>query len=222
MRSMHDAHLRTRAVRFRVEENASIDEIATWLALPRTTVFHWLRDHPIDRGARPPSAARLRASAENARRAKVKRDAAYAEGLDQWPELSEQPGFRDFVVLYIAEGYKRNRNVVQICNSDAAVMRVAQCWLPRLTSRRLSYAVQVHADQDLDAVRNHWGTALGIQEESIKLQRKSNSGQLGGRRWRSEHGVLSIAVGDTYLRSRLSAWIDQVRGGWLASSLDGV
>ena len=102
---MHDEHIRRRAIRFRTEENASIDEIAEWLSLSRTTVYHWLRDHPIDRGARPaPTEARLRASAANAARALAKREAAYQRGLAEWPELSRDPSFRDFVVLYIAEG----------------------------------------------------------------------------------------------------------------------
>ena len=43
----------------RTECNFSIDEIAERLALPRTTIFHWVRDLPIDRGARPRTLAQL-------------------------------------------------------------------------------------------------------------------------------------------------------------------
>jgi hypothetical protein len=45
-------------------------------------------------------------------------------------------------------------------------------------------------------------------------QRKSNSGQLRGRTWRSEHGVLTVCVNDTALRARLQGWIELVRDDW--------
>jgi hypothetical protein len=78
----------------------------------------------------------------------------------------------------------------------------------------LTYSIQYHADQNLDQLRKHWGEVLGIDGSCIQLQRKSNSGQLTGRRWRSAYGVLSICVSDTYLRSRLQAWIDRIREDW--------
>ena len=46
------------------------------------------------------------------------------------------------------------------------------------------------------------------------MQRKSNSNQLAGRTWRSEHGVLAVNVNDTLLRARMSAWMDSLREGW--------
>lgn len=46
------------------------------------------------------------------------RDDAYAEGQRSFDQLSEAPTFRDFVVLYMAEGYKHSPNRVSICNSD--------------------------------------------------------------------------------------------------------
>ncbi len=35
------------------------------------------------------------------------RDEAYALGRAEFGDLAARPSFRDFVVLYIAEGYKR-------------------------------------------------------------------------------------------------------------------
>ena len=42
------------------------------------------------------------------------------------------------------------------------------------------------------------------------------SGSGGGflRSWRSRYGVLTVTVGDTYLRARLQAWIDCLREIW--------
>ena len=68
--------------------------------------------------------------------------------------------------------------------------------------------------QDLEELRSYWGGVLGIDGSSIQMQRKSNSGQLQGRIWRSRYGVLTVVVSDTYFRSRLQAWIDRIKDDW--------
>src|SRR3954447_16248040 len=64
-----------------------------------------------------------------------------------------------------------------------------------------------HADQDVDELRDFWARLLRIDPADIRLQRKSNSHQLTGRRWRFRWGVLSIGSNDTYFRARLQAWM---------------
>jgi hypothetical protein len=59
-----------------------------------------------------------------------------------------------------------------------------------------------------------WSGALDIDGSEIRMQRKSNSNQLAGRVWRSEHGVLAVNVNDTLLRARMSAWMDSLREAW--------
>jgi hypothetical protein len=142
------------------------------------------------------------------------REEAYAQGAAEYAALAADPTFRDFVVLYIAEGFKRDRNCVAICNSDGAVMAVAHRSVLRLSSKRLGYSVQYHADQDLDALRSYWGETLGIGGSLITVLRKSNSSKLKGRSWRSEFGVLTVRTSDTYLRARLQAGIDLIKRGW--------
>lgn len=62
------------------------------------------------------------------------REEAYARGLVEYDELILLPTFRDFVVLYIAEGFKRRRNCVSISNSDPRVVALSASWLSRATS----------------------------------------------------------------------------------------
>ena len=51
--------------------------------------------------------------------------------------------------------------------------------------------------QDLDELRSYWGETLGIDGSVITVLRKSNSGMLKGRIWRSEYGVLTVRASDT-------------------------
>jgi hypothetical protein len=87
----------------------------------------------------------------------------------------------------------------------------------RLSANPLRYSVQYHADQDLGRIRDFWAGELGIEPDEVKLQRKSNSNQLSGRKWRSEHGVLNIEAADTYFRAELQSWIDWLEDEWLDS-----
>lgn len=161
----------------------TIDEIAERLALPRTTVFYWVRDLPIARN--PVVASRAQAMATRAMQAKYRlaREAAYAEGRATFMSSAAEPSFRDFVCLYLAEGSKRSRNRVQVCNSDPAVVRLCDQWLRRLSCKRRTYAIQYHADQDLVLLQAFWAGALGIDGSEIRMQRKSNSNQLAGTTW---------------------------------------
>ncbi len=206
-------YLRLRARALRLEKHLTLDELAECLALPRTTVYYWIRDLPLGKPRRWSAGQKKGTAAMQAKYRRL-REAAYAQGLIDYDELVAVPTFRDFVVLYIAEGYKRNRNVVSIGNSDPRVVCAAAKWLARLSSKPPTYSLQYHADQDLTELRQYWGHVLDIDGAVITLQRKSNSGQLHGRLWRSSHGVLSVRVCDTLLRARLQAWIDRVRDDW--------
>jgi excisionase family DNA binding protein len=213
----HAAHLRAKARSLRIERKLTIDELAERLALSRSTVYYWVRDLPIPgsgSGGGWPESARAKAARTLRRKYRLLREEAYARGADEFDRLIAEPGFRDFVCLYIAEGYKRNRNCVAIGNSDAAVPRLSLAWIRRLTSKQISYSIQYHADQDIERLRSFWGAALHIDGSVIRLQRKSNSGRLSGRQWRSRDGVLSVTVMDTYLRARLQAWMDRVKDDW--------
>lgn len=216
----YPAYLRDRARRLRTEQQLTLDQIGERLALPRGTVWSWIADLPLDPPRRVTPGAALGNAAMQAKYRQLRED-AYARGRAEFDALVAQPTFRDFVVLYIAEGLKRNRNRVAIGNSDPSVVALAARWMAELADRPLTYAVQYHADQDLDELRAYWGTLLGVEPTTISLQRKSNSGQLAGRSWRSRYGVLTVTACDTLLRARLQAWIDRLHGEWPLDSLAG-
>jgi hypothetical protein len=149
------------------------------------------------------------------------REGAYKEGLASFASMAQKEGFIEFVTLFIAEGYKRNRNVVSVSNSDPAVIAIADRWIRQLSRNKLTYWVRYHADQHLPTLQAFWGELVGVDPSDIRLQRKSNSNQLKGRTWRSKHGVLTVATHDTYFRARLQAWVDLVRQRWLDSAAIG-
>lgn len=213
---MHELdHLRVKAIELRRDHRLSLDEIVERLGLPRTTVYYWIKDIPLERSKR---LNHIRASEVNRENAKQKRDEAYQRGIEELPTLLQEPTFRDFVVLYMAEGYRRNRNAVSLANSNPNIVRLAHYWIKRCTVNKIQYSVQIHIDNDEDEIKTFWSTILHVSSKQVRIKRKSNSGNLAGRHWRSERGVFEVMVGDTYLRSRLQAWMDRIQEAWYIDS----
>jgi hypothetical protein len=211
-------YVREKARKLRVEGNLSIVEIADRLALPKTTIWYWVRDLPL---ARPRRTNHRKGSLAMQEKYRLLRDAAYAEGRATFPALAADPTFRDFVCLYIAEGYKRSRNQLSVANSDPRVVRLAARWIRELAINPVTYCLQYHADQDFEQLQRFWSAELAVAPTEIRFQRKSNSGALTGRNWRSQHGGLTVRVGDTLLRARLQGWMDRLQDEWLDSPEPG-
>lgn len=209
---MHDAHLKRKALELR-EKGMALDAIVSRLALPRTTVFGWIKDLPIERTVKQ-SLAQQRGSQAGKEKAALKREAAYEAALLEAPALLQEPKLRDFTVLYLAEGYRRSRHTVSICNSNPHIMVLSHEIMLRFATNPLDYSLQYHMDHDVDELRLFWGAHMNIDGAQIRLMRKSNSGELSGRQWRSEHGVFTIRAADTFFRCKVQAWMDTVSQSW--------
>lgn len=191
----------------------ALDEISLRLSLPRTTVYYWIKDLPIERTIKQ-SEAQKRGSAAGKAKAALKRELVYREAFEQAPLLLKDPHLRDFVVLYMAEGYRRNRNCVALANSNPQILKLADRFIYKFAVNRVFYTLQYHADQSPDELIDYWSSCLGKDKNKFVLQRKSNSGQLKGRNWRSQFGVLTVRSDDTALRAKIQAWMDFLMKDW--------
>lgn len=214
----HPPYLREKARQLRRDQGLTIDEISMRLGLSRSTIYSWTRDVTIERkpGTGWPSGAQEKGTRTMQEKFRRARHEAYELGCSEFPKRSSDPSFRDFVCMYIGEGYRRNRNRVALANSDPAVISLAFDWIKRFAQGQVDLSLQYHADQDELWLRRFWAFRLGVEPDEIRLQRKSNSNQLTGRNWRSRHGVLTVGANDTALRARLQGWIDRTKEGWVA------
>lgn len=126
----------------RIEKKLTVDELAHQLNLPRTTIFYWVGDISIPTTAHQTKAAR-RAGEVTRRKHQRLRQTAYEQGRLEFAALATDSTFRDFVCMYVGEGYKRSPNVVQICNSDVTVMRLSKHWLGRFSQKPLVFASSI-------------------------------------------------------------------------------
>ena len=150
----------------RVEKDLTIDEIAERLGISRQTIFYWVRDLP-KKTRRSNPGQRLGNEAMQRKYQQLHED-AYARGWEEFDELIADACFRDFVCMYIGEGYKRSRHTVSLCNSDPRVVVLADRWIRRFASNPVTYAVQYHADQDIAEIRRFWADLLQIESTAIR------------------------------------------------------
>lgn len=193
-----------------LDDGMSVSDIARKLDIARSTVDGWLKPYT----AKNRSEGQQRKSEAMKAHYESLRDEAYQEAREQASELLADPFFRDFVAMYIGEGYKKSLNDVAIANSNPPIMLMAQHFLMKLTDNKLLYDIQVHISQDEQELKQFWGDFLTIDPQQITTIRVSTSDQSSGRKFNSEYGVLTIRVGDTYLRARLEAWMEHLRELW--------
>ena len=206
--------------KLRREKKLTIDELAERLGVP-PPAYYWVRDMPNPAPDR--RQVRCHAQRKGKRRNAGEVPSTAHRGLRAGPSRVCRsfgvPNLSYFVNLYMAEGYKRSRNVVSLANSDPAIIRVADQWIRCFAQNPVTYAIQYHADQDPEYLRRFWAFGLGADPQAIRHQRKSNSNQLAGRTWRCRWGVITVSANDTRFRMRLEGWIHCLKALWLDSAV---
>lgn len=213
----HSTYLRQMARLLRVEQRLTVDQLAARLALPRSTVYYWVRDLPLgerEGEAMEKGAGGRAGTGACAGKGAIAGDAAYEDALRSFEDLVAQPTFRDFVCLYIARGSTRERTKVSLSDSDPAVVRLVNRWMLRLSDKSPMLSVRYEPGQSLTELRRFWSGIVGVQARTIRVHEEADrvGARVLGRRAR--HGVLTVTVEDAMLRARLQAWICKTRDSW--------
>ena len=182
-------------------------------------MYYWVKNMPL---ARPPGKPKPRSEKQEANRRAATlamqakyaalRQSAYDEMYAKAHEMLRDSTIRDFVVLYLAEGHRRDRNTVALGNSNPNIVRFAHDSMRRLaTNPHFEYRFQFHADQDPEELKRYWAKVLDVEPGVITAVPKTNSGHSKHRQFNCEYGVLEIRVGDTWFRAQFQALWDAVQ-----------
>ncbi len=204
----YPAYVREKARELRLERRLSIVEIAERLALPKTTVFYWVRDIPLQRPRRENPHPGTRGMQ---RKFRLLREQAYEDGRRSFPILSAaDPTFRDFICMYIGEGYKRNRNRLSISNGDPRVVDPCDPMAPSVVAQRVALLGPVpRRPGPLQAV-----AVLGLdaQHRASVMSDSSERPTVAG--WAAEPGAASTAFWSS--RPATRCCVHRCRRGWIA------
>jgi len=216
----HSRYLRNMARSLRLERQLTVDQLAERLALPRSTIYYWVRDLPV-RASRPRAGAPPAIQSEAARILQspscAERRLAYERALGSYEDLTVQPTFEDFLCVCIATRgcCEHGQDGVAVANSDPVAMQLANRWLWRLTDRTPHLSVHTDPCHSASELRRFWSEAVGARAEVIAVQRDSPSPTGGRDARRARRGVLKIAVDDALLGARLEGWMHRKRQDWL-------
>jgi len=193
------------------KEGKYLAEIAKNLGASISAVHEWVQDVELP-GRREAQDDQLHFARSQMQQkyARLRQEAYEQTDLS----LLEEPLVRDFIVMYLGEGYRRNRNEVQICNSNPLIMGMSFQALRRIgLPKSPTFRLKIYPDMDASKKKRFWGKQVGIKPSQITLTNDKKKEKPSKYR-RSEHGILYMRVTDTYLRARLQALMDTVQGEW--------
>jgi hypothetical protein len=207
------AHLKEKAIKFR-KKGLSIDDLCShFRGISRSTIFYWVKNIPIPRTKNQIYVQTLATKAA-VKKHKDKWEKAYNEALEESPNKFKSPMFRDFIILYITEGFRRTRWAPMVANSNPVIMSVCNYWFKELSNKKIEYILRLYEDHDFKKTLSFWSNLLSIKKEQIEVMKKNNNCKMKTRNWRNEWGILTIRVNDTYFRSRLQAYMDYLQKIW--------
>ena len=208
------SHIRAKAIEMR-GRGLSLGEICEKLSVKKTTAYYWIKGTKIPITDKQRKCAVAAGIVTKEKHRKLRQE-SYEKGAIEFVDLSKAPLFRDFVLIFLTEGYRKTRNYVFVTNSNPEIVKLALFWIRKLKNpeRKCYYRIQIHKDNDEDEIKGFWAKELNVKPEEIEVSRKSNSGDMTKRNWRSVHGVMSVGTCDTYFRSKLESWMDLLQLEW--------
>jgi len=212
--------LREQAIKLRTENNLSYSAIKEKLGVAKSTLSYWLRGFPLTedriKELRNQSWEKNETSRERFRNAMAKKrenlyQEAYEKQKEKLKDLSKDSFFTAGLMLYLGEGDKKNRNRINLANTDPFIINFFIKWLNDfLDIPKEKIRAQVHLYENMNVKKEikFWINEIGFKESQFykpsirKLQKSSFSYKESYR-----HGTCSLYICDTEKKRELAASI---------------
>ena len=205
-------HLRQKAIELR-KERKSINEISEMLNKGKATIHYWIKnvDVVLGRTEKQSEAQKIGTKAFS-EKCKKARDNQYNNAtVDDFDKIE---GLRDFILIYMCEGYRRSRNVVQVVNSNPNIVRLCNVVLKRLSDKKIEYNLSFYDDHNEAELKSFWSNELKVPVEQIRSYIKNGRKKLAGRNNASVNGTMQIRMSNTMLKSKIDGWMDKLQSVW--------
>jgi hypothetical protein len=222
--------LRNKAVVLR-QNGYSLPEICNRLKTSKSTTWYWIKDVEmlkpnafLSRTKRKHAEAARKAALAHRNNAIRKHQHHADEAVRLWENgLRDDPDFRLFLMLYMAEGIGKGRDSFGMSNTNPHLIAFAQAMMNRININGRSFRYDLYLKQNLNESKAvvFWKDLLKAEEIHVHVR---NDGHLKGRNWVSENGIMLIRVYDSYVKTMICVWIDLFTEEYLGtfSSEDGM
>jgi len=115
--------------------------------------------------------------------------------------------FLSCLMLYWAEGSRRNNHVIQIANLDHRMLSIFIKFLKQICyvkEEKIRLTIQLYKEFDKKIVKNYWSKQLGVPKRFIAVNIHSDIRSKPTKQW-SKYGIARIEVRNV----KLKRWIDE-------------
>ncbi len=175
--------LRKKAVELRVNKRMSYSAIGKKLAVSKSTLSYWLKEFPLReeeivalrrKGWEKGEASRERFRNTMRKKRTVEADAVYMEIKKKIKDETLSPVYSAGLMLYAAEGAKKDDYRIIIANTDARLIKFFMTWLEtylEVAMQDLRFQLHLYENMNVQAEKKYWLQTLGItQGQLYKVQ----------------------------------------------------
>lgn len=228
------SELREQAISLRTGKEMSYGEIRKRLGVSKSTLSYWLREYPISEekilelrreGWKSGEASRERFRTTMRKKKEVKDREVYDRYRRHFLNYSEDNFFVAGLMLYLAEGAKKDYTKISIANTDVRIIRFFVKWMEKflgVAKGKIKVQLHLYENMDIGKEKGFWKSELGFEESQFyppairKLQKSSFSYRESYR-----HGTCSLYVGgvekNREVMMAIKAFLD-----WIEDSNAGV
>lgn len=191
-------------ISFLYSEGNSMPMIAEQLNVSVHKVQYWLEKENI--GRRRPSEATTLAYIKRFNKipCKIKIDSL---------DIEQERLLISGVMLYWAEGSKKNNNYVAFSNSDPEMVRLFLSFLRGICGvqeSRLHLLLHIYTDQNEKELKNFWSEITKIPSSQFN-KTYIHQGKVGNYKKKSQYGTISLRYGDKKLFDQIIKWIREYK-----------
>lgn len=180
-------------------------EIAKVLSLTPATVKYWMDRHQLNRRSGS--------------------DSAYVKQNPEGDPFAikgsltnrDRELFICALMLYWAEGSRKNKHVIQIANLDRRMLLLFTRFLKTICGVReekICLTVQLFRKFDVSKTKNYWSRELGITKRFIKVNIHTDIRSKPNQQW-SQYGIARIEVRNVKLKQWLDSALEKYLTKWL-------
>lgn len=208
--------LKQEAVRLRTEEELSYDAIQKKLGVPKSTLHGWLKNFPLSRervlGLRRVNWTKNEAKIERYRIAMAEKKAlrereAYEKYRMRFNSLPEDTFFVAGLILYAAEGAKKDDYHIRIANTDVRIIKFFMEWLCRFfNTDKEQCKAELHLYPTMNIKKEvlFWKTELGFRESQFyKVQIRELKKSSFSYPESFRHGTCSLGITDVKKKTEI-------------------
>ena len=171
--------LRAEALKLRLESNMSYSQIRERLGVSKSTLSYWLRDFPLSEariaelkleGWTNGEASRERFRKTMREMKDRKAEAVFNIQLEKMRNLPDIAVYTSGLILYLAEGDKKNIGRISIANTDPRTIKFFMRWLEKFMNvdlKRVKVQLHLYETMNINDETSFWRNALGFSAEQF-------------------------------------------------------